>query len=539
MIGIEVTRATGTCFNAQLINVGNVGTISNIIFDRIWCHGDHQQDETESCFNTSAVNYIAAVDSYFNDFYCVSVSGHCTDSHPIYGGLNQLNSTSETGHKFVNNFMEGSGENILYGGGAALSTPGDIEYRGNLNFKPMTWRAADPAYDGGIGGNPYIVKNLFELKNAQRVFVEGNYFVNNWSGFSQGGECWAITPVNQSGNAPTAFDANITLRYNWCTSINFGIELDIANNGGYLAAADNHYSLHDDVFENMGYCEPTACSTSNPTVQMTTSRQITFLAQAQNNATVNHLSFIYSPVATPSAALGLSNPTIASGLNQYSEIYTNNLQQTFGGTLNVEGGSDPTNCANSSGIGAPMFAACWTTYTVGGNCFIDNGSHTWPGTNATSVASYSAALTSYNNGFGGNYVVAAGACKAAGTDGLDPGANIPLVSSYFLTGSQSLTVTVSGNGSVVDNLSEISCPPTCMAGYTTGTVVTLSAAPSGGYLFTGWSGACSGSGTCVVTMSSGQSVTALFTAIPSPTGLTFTVGSGTGFHVTSGIGINP
>ena len=97
---------------------------------------------------------------------------------------------------------------------------------------------ADPAYNGGVGGNPYIVKNLFELKNAQRVLLEGNMFVNNWSGFTQGGEAWAITPVNQSGGAPNAFDANITMRYNWSTSTNFAIELDLADNGGFLAAAE-------------------------------------------------------------------------------------------------------------------------------------------------------------------------------------------------------------------------------------------------------------------------------------------------------------
>lgn len=102
--------------------------------------------------------------------------------------------------------------------------------------------------------------------------------------------------------------------------------------------------------------------------------------------------------------------------------------QSFGtGTLNGIGGSQPLNCSNGIAVGTSMFVACWTNNTVAGNCFINNGTHTWPGTNTTSVASYSAAVTSYNNRFGGNYVVAAGACEAAATDGLDPGASIATV----------------------------------------------------------------------------------------------------------------
>lgn len=434
-IGVEFTRATGTGYIADLISLGNVGNVDHVIFDRIWCHGDEQQDETDSCFSDSATSYVASVDSYYDNFYCISVSGQCTDSHPIFGGVNTTNSTTETGIKYVNNFLEGAGENMLHGGGSCLSTPSNFEIRLNLFFKPLTWNPNDPSYNGGVDGNPYIVKNLFEFKNAQLALVEGNQFINNWSGFSQGGEAWAITPVNQSGGCPTATDANLTIRYNQINSVDFGIELDLANNGGFLGAAENHYSLHDNVMDNMGYCQPN-CPTSNPTIQMTTNYGITLATQAQQDVSVNHNTFVYAPSSTASAAIGLSSPTITSGLNQYNETFTNNVMLSFAGTTNLVGGSQPLNCANGQTSGTNMINACWANYTFGGNCFVNNGSHMWPGTNVTSVASFPALFTNYNNGDNGNYLIVSGSpCKNSATDGTDPGADIATVNGVLAGGA--------------------------------------------------------------------------------------------------------
>lgn len=100
-----------------------------------------------------------------------------------------------------------------------------------------------------------------------------------------------------------------------------------------------------------------------------------------------------------------------------------------------------------------------------------------------------------------------------------------------------LTVALgSGFGTVTSNPPGISCSNAstggpgsfdCSEDYPAGTVVTLTAAPASGLVFTGWSGACSGSGACVVTMSEARSVAASF-GFPSFT-LTITgAGSGDG-----------
>ena len=86
------------------------------------------------------------------------------------------------------------------------------------------------------------------------------------------------------------------------------------------------------------------------------------------------------------------------------------------------------------------------------------------------------------------------------------------VTANFALASNTLTVSTSGtgSGSISSSPSGIACGSDCTELYAFGTTVFLSATPGPGSSFLGWSGACGGLGTCVVTMSSSQSVTASF-----------------------------
>lgn len=68
----------------------------------------------------------------------------------------------------------------------------------------------------------------------------------------------------------------------------------------------------------------------------------------------------------------------------------------------------------------------------------------------------------------------------------------------------------SGSGTVTSSPSGINCGSTCSKSFTSGTNVTLMANPSSGSTFGGWSGSCSGTGSCNVSMSQARSVTASF-----------------------------
>ncbi|MGK7296039.1 MAG: InlB B-repeat-containing protein [Candidatus Wenzhouxiangella sp. M2_3B_020] len=77
-----------------------------------------------------------------------------------------------------------------------------------------------------------------------------------------------------------------------------------------------------------------------------------------------------------------------------------------------------------------------------------------------------------------------------------------------------LTVQVSGSGSVASSPAGINCPGDCSEDYGEGTAVTLTATPDAGFAFDGWTGDCTGTGSCQVTMDQARSVQATFSQEP-------------------------
>jgi hypothetical protein len=76
-----------------------------------------------------------------------------------------------------------------------------------------------------------------------------------------------------------------------------------------------------------------------------------------------------------------------------------------------------------------------------------------------------------------------------------------------------------GAGSVTSTPAGIACERTCEAAFDSSTAVTLTAAPAAGSRFAGWSGPCSGTGACTLTLAAAATVTATFAspaANPAP-----------------------
>lgn len=107
-----------------------------------------------------------------------------------------------------------------------------------------------------------------------------------------------------------------------------------------------------------------------------------------------------------------------------------------------------------------------------------------------------------------------GACSGTNTCDLTMNGNLAVQATFATVpvGQYALTVHDFGAGTIVSSPAGISCGVTCSAVYTAGTLVTLTATPSAGSQFSGWSGACSGAGMCVVLMENVRFVSATFTA---------------------------
>ena len=113
------------------------------------------------------------------------------------------------------------------------------------------------------------------------------------------------------------------------------------------------------------------------------------------------------------------------------------------------------------------------------------------------------------------------------------------VTATFTLLSFGVTTTRSGNGvgTVTSNPAGISCGATCSVAKNYGSSLTLSAVPAAGSVFTGWTDACTGTGTCAVTVSQAVTVGAEFTRTHWP--LTVArAGTGAGAVVSNPAGIN-
>jgi len=117
----------------------------------------------------------------------------------------------------------------------------------------------------------------------------------------------------------------------------------------------------------------------------------------------------------------------------------------------------------------------------------------------------------------GNQVQHAYTFGVCATDTLSRTTTTPCPQTTINVVPANITVTLAGTGSgtVSPSRAGNSCGANCYSGFASGSSVTLTATPASGSTFTGWSGACSGTGSCVLTVNGSMAVTATFTARPT------------------------
>jgi hypothetical protein len=420
LIGLEVTRVESPATIYNLISPDN-GPADHLVFDRMWIHGT-SHSETVRGLMLSRMQYVGVVDSYFSDFHCVAKTGACIDSQAIAGGLGD---DPMGPYKIENNFLEAAAESILFGGGGATATPSDIEIRHNHLFKPLIWMRGVQGFVGGTDGNPFIVKNLFELKNAERVLVEGNIMENTWGGFSQVGFAILLTPKNP-GACQACKVRDVTIRYDRIAHC--GAAMNIANglsDNGLAAQEGGEYSIHDLIFDDMKYEECQGCS--GDMFQITTSIH-TPPALLLHAVSIRHVT-----LATNRARAGW---IIAGAVGQKDMTFQDNIVDA--GTIGyANAGGGAAQCYFRQALIKGVLDSCWSTYHFDHNIIMNaNPKHSWPSGNWPIGGVEQVGFARWRGGVAGDYhLTAQSKFKGKAFDGKDPGADIDAVNS-LTTGVQ-------------------------------------------------------------------------------------------------------
>ncbi len=244
LIGIEFQAAPASTINYGLVLLGDGGSKQNslesvphdLIIDRCYIHGNETGNLRRGIGLNSART--AIIDSHISDCHEVGA-----DSQAICGW------NGPGPFKIVNNYLEGAGENVMFGGADPSIKDlvmSDIEFRRNVCSKPLSWKKGHATY----AGKPWSVKNIFELKNARRVVIDGNIFEHSWLD-AQVGFAILFTPRNQEGGAP------------WCTvedvSFTNNIVRHAAGGVNIMGRDDNNPSgqtqrvlVRNNLFEDVG-----------------------------------------------------------------------------------------------------------------------------------------------------------------------------------------------------------------------------------------------------------------------------------------------
>ena len=324
LVGIEVTApATETALNT-LVRLNTPGATSlsqvphHIILDRVYVHG-HAGLGLKNCLMMNS-GTTAVVDSYLSECH---LKGQDSQAISSWAGPGPF--------LIRNNYLEGAGETILFGGADPSIQgliPSDITIQGNHVTRPASWKGA------------WLIKNLFEIKNAQRVLVERNVFENNWVD-GQAGFAVLIKSNSQSGNAPWSIGADVLMRHNLIASSAAGV--NIAGVGPFPSVPTTRIALQENVLENIGSFNGTsgayAWQILGPITDITISGNV-----ALTNVTTSLMALDY---------VGSARLTLADNLFRL-------------GAYGIKG--------SGTVAGTASLSKYWSPYTMTGNTLVGSGS---------------------------------------------------------------------------------------------------------------------------------------------------------------------
>src|SRR5438128_9161738 len=129
-----------------------------------------------------------------------------------------------------------------------------------------------------------------------------------------------------------------------------------------------------------------------------------------------------------------------------------------------------------------------------------------------------------------------GPCSGTAACTLTVTANQTVMATFNITSQLTVQSSGIGTGVVTSTPAGISCGNTCSSSFTQGSQVTLNAVADPGSVFAGWSGPCSGTAACTLTVTANQTVMATFNITSQLT--VQSSGTGTGVVTSTPAGIS-
>jgi len=215
IIGLELTVAPSVKINYGIVRLGEGSELSaddlphHITVDRCYIHGLPTSNIRRGIALNCAAS--AVIDSWISDCH---EAGADSQAICCWNGPGPF--------EISGNYLEAAGENVMFGGAdpsIPMLVPSDITFTRNYCRKPPSWRVLS-----GSSESKWSVKNLFELKNAERVLIENNVFDNNWVD-AQTGYAILFKSVNQDGKAPWSKTGNVIFRANIVRHVSSAINI--------------------------------------------------------------------------------------------------------------------------------------------------------------------------------------------------------------------------------------------------------------------------------------------------------------------------
>lgn len=394
LIGLEIAQANDNQVIYDLIALGNGGqsqntlakVASHFLIDRCYIHGTTNGKMSRAIALNSAETTIS--NSYISEIHNVG-----SEAQAICGWNGPGPFTIE------NNYLEASTQNLMFGGAdphIPNLVPQDILIRRNYFFKPVSWYTNTPRW---------LVKNIFELKNARQVHVSENILENNWAD-GQNGFAILFTVRNQDGTAPWSTVENVTFTGNVLRNTPRAVNL-LGQDDTYTSQNQKNIAFTNNLFESIG-----SVGTSDGKCF-----QITNVPQGSpgiENLLLDH-----------NTCVGLGEyPYFIAGDNQ-TKITGLSIRNNI--AVGITLGTDASIAGNALFGTAALNSVAATSWSLQKNVvMLPSGSSSYPnsGSNTNFYVSNSSSVgfVDFTNG---NYGLSpSSSFKNSGTDGQDPGADI-------------------------------------------------------------------------------------------------------------------